>query len=32
MQKELNKFEENLTGLEYPDYLKYTKDHEIVKS
>jgi len=30
--KESNNLEDNLTGLEEPDYLEYTKDHEIVKS
>jgi len=30
--KESNNIEDNLTGLEEPDYLEYTKDHEIVKS
>jgi len=30
--KESNNLEDNLTGLEDPDYLEYTKDHEIVKS
>jgi len=30
--KESNNLEDNLTGLENPDYLEYTKDHEIVKS
>jgi len=30
--KESNNLEDNLTGLEDPDYLEYIKDHEIVKS
>ena len=30
--KEFNNLEDNLTGIEDPDYLEYTKDHEIVKS
>ena len=30
--KESNNLEDNLTGIEDPDYLEYTKDHEIVKS
>ena len=30
--KESNNLEDNLTGIEEPDYLEYTKDHEIVKS
>jgi len=30
--KESNNLENNLTGLEEPDYLEYTKDHEIVNS
>ena len=30
--KESNNLNDNLTGLEDPDYLEYTKDHEIVKS
>jgi len=30
--KESNNLEDNLTGLEEPDYSEYTKDHEIVKS
>jgi len=29
--KESNNLEDNLTGIEEPDYLEYTKDHEIVK-
>jgi hypothetical protein len=29
--KESNNLEDNLTGLEDPDYLGYTEDHEIVK-
>jgi len=32
ISKESNKLEVNLTGIEDPDYLEYTKDHEIVKS
>ena len=30
--KESNNLEDNLTGIEDPDYLEYTRDHEIVKS
>ena len=30
--KESNNLEDNLTGIEDPDYLEYTKDHEIVRS
>jgi hypothetical protein len=30
--KESNNLEDNLTGIEEPDHLEYTKDHEIVKS
>jgi hypothetical protein len=30
--KESNNLEDNLTGIEKPDYSEYTKDHEIVKS
>jgi len=30
--KESNNLEDNLTGLEDPDYLEYTRDHEIVRS
>ena len=30
--KESNNLEDNLTGIEEPDYLEYTKDHEIVNS
>jgi len=30
--KESNNLDDNLTGIEDPDYLEYTKDHEIVKS
>ena len=30
--KESNNIDDNLTGLEGPDYLQYKKDHEIVKS
>jgi len=30
--KESNNLEDNLTGIEEPDYLEYTKDHEIVRS
>ena len=30
--KESNNLEDNLTGIEDPDYLEYTKDHEIVNS
>jgi hypothetical protein len=30
--KESNNLDNNLTGIEEPDYLKYTKDHEIVYS
>jgi hypothetical protein len=30
--KESNNLEDNLTGIEDPDYLEYTRDYEIVKS
>jgi len=30
--KESNNLDDNLTGIEDPDYLEYTKDHEVVKS
>jgi len=30
--KESNNLDDNLTGLDDPDYLEYTKDHEIVRS
>ena len=30
--KESNNLEDNLTGIEEPDYLEYTKDHKIVRS
>ena len=30
--KESNNLEDNLTGIEDPDYLEYARDHEIVKS
>jgi len=30
--KESNNLDDNLTSLDNPDYLKYTKDHEIVNS
>jgi len=30
--KESNNLEDNLIGIEKPDYLEYTKDHEIVNS
>jgi len=30
--KESNNLEDNLTGIEEPDYLEYTKDHEIVNT
>jgi hypothetical protein len=30
--KESNNLEDNLTGLEDPDYLEFSNDHEIVKS
>jgi len=30
--KESNNLEDNLTGIEEPHYLEYTKDHEIVNS
>ena len=30
--KESNNLEDNLAGIEEPDYLEYTKDHEIVRS
>jgi hypothetical protein len=30
--KESNNLDNNLTGIEDPDYLEYTKDHEIVNS
>jgi len=30
--EESNNLEDNLTGIEDPDYLEYTKDHEIDKS
>jgi len=30
--KESNNLENNLTGIEDPDYLEYARDHEIVKS
>ena len=30
--KESKNLDDNLTGLDDPDYLEYTKDHEIVKS
>jgi len=30
--KESNNLDDNLTAIEDPDYLEYTKDHEIVKS
>jgi len=30
--KESNNLDNNLTGIEEPDYLEYTKDHEIVNS
>jgi len=30
--KESNNLEDNLTGIEEPDYLEYIKDHEIVNS
>ena len=29
--KESNNLEDNLTGLEDPDYLEFSNDHEIVK-